>query len=370
MSLEQFKFRIKNFDFIILFVVILFCLLSVVIIYSTTFAQEIFLLSRSAFSQLIFGLVGFVFLIILATVDYRLFKSIAWILYLVVLGLLVFVLIWGRAVHGASRWISFGFFDFQPSELAKLVLIIFLGIYFQERKNMKHPIFSIAISFIFTLIMVILVAIQPDLGTSIVLFVIWFGMVLASHIKRIYITLIPLLGALFLPLIWNLLQDYQKLRILTFIDPSLDPLGSGYHQLQAVIAVGSGGILGRGLGHGPQSQLRYLPAAHTDFIFAAIAEELGFIGAGLVLILFAVLIWRILRIAFLSQDDFGMMISVGVMVMILFQVLVNVGMNLGIMPITGIPLPLISYGGSSLVTTFMALGILESIILRHKKISF
>jgi rod shape determining protein RodA len=200
--------------------------------------------------------------------------------------------------------------------------------------------------------------------------VIWLAMVLTSNVKKIYMVGLSAFGLAMLPIAWIFLHNYQRNRIITFFNPGADPLGAGYNVLQSMIAVGSGRLFGRGLGYGYQSQLKFLPIQHTDFIFAVLAEALGFIGVIVLLVLFFVLILRILKTASSSSDDFGMFVGIGIFSMIIFQILVNVGMNIGVMPVTGVPLPLISAGGSSLITILIALGIIESIALRRRKIVF
>jgi rod shape determining protein RodA len=217
---------------------------------------------------------------------------------------------------------------------------------------------------------VLLVMAQPDLGTALVFIAIWLGMVLVSNIKKIYVLILGGVGLVLMPIVWLFLHDYQRKRIVTFFNPGADPLGAGYNVLQSIIATGSGRFFGRGLGYGYQSQLKFLPIQHTDFIFAVLAEELGFFGALVLLILFFILLIRILRTTFQAFDSFGMFLGMGIFVMIVFQILVNIGMNMGIMPVTGVPLPLISAGGSSLIMIMIGIGIMESIALRRRKIVF
>jgi rod shape determining protein RodA len=216
-----------------------------------------------------------------------------------------------------------------------------------------------------------LVALQPDLGTALTFAIIWGAMLLVSNIQKRYVVGVVGLTALAMPVVYRFfLKDYQKHRILTFLDPAADPTGTGWNVAQAKIAIGSGQLWGRGLGHGPQSQLNFVPFKHTDFIFAALAEEMGFIGAFAVIILFGVILYRILRIAMLSRDYFGMFLATGIFAILFFHVFINIGMNLGIMPVTGIPLPLLSSGGTSVIITLLSLGIVESIFIRYKKIDF
>ena len=215
-----------------------------------------------------------------------------------------------------------------------------------------------------------LVMSQPDLGTAMVLSFIWLAMVLSTKVQKKYLAAIFVAAAVTMPLAIGFLQPYQKARLVTFFNPTANPLGSGYNVVQSTIAVGSGQWLGRGLASGSQSQLNFLPSQHTDFIFAVLAEKLGFVGALLLLFLFAALLLRGLIVAWRARDRFGMFLAIGIVAMLLFHMFINVGMNIGIMPVTGIPLPFVSYGGTSLVIGMASVGILESIAVRRKKIEF
>lgn len=365
----MFNFRkIKNFDWALIIVSLFLFSLGVSVIYSTTSNTSGFSI---AFAQIVFGVAGVAAFMFFSLFDYRSLKNYApWLYGFIIISLIV-VLIIGRVTNGASSWIDFGFFRFQPSELAKLVLIISLAKFLSEKGRSMKMIRFFSLSLIYAAIPIGLVLMQPDFGTASVIVVIWFGMILASQAKKIHTFLLLAVSFGFLPIIYKFyLKDYQRNRILTFLNPSLDPKGSGYNVIQSTIAVGSGQIFGRGLGHGPQSQLKFLPERYTDFIFSVLAEELGFAGSVLLLTLFFILILRVIRIAKIAPDNFGSLIAVGVAVWILFQSFVNIGMNVSLMPVTGIPLPLISYGGSSTLALFMGLGILQSIALRHKKLDF
>lgn len=338
-----------------------------IVIYSTTSGTSGFQETRN---QIIYGILGFVLMFSLAFLDYRAFKSFTHVLYILMLGLLVYVLILGRISHGATRWIDLGFFQLQPSELAKLIMIIVLAKYFSGKGEKMASLSSFIVSLIYTIVPVALVIIQPDLGTALVLIAIWLGMILATHARKIYVFGLGLITLVSAPVVFQFLKDYQKKRIITFLNPGSDPQGAGYNVLQSTISIGSGKIFGRGLGHGPQSQLKFLPERYTDFIFAVLGEELGLIGGAVLLVLFFILILRIVRTAKLSSDSFGSYLAVGVASWILFQVFVNIGMNIGIIPVTGIPLPLVSFGGSSAIAILISFGLLQSILMRHKKLSF
>ncbi len=359
--------RLKNLDWILIIVALFLFTIGILIIYSTTSPTSGFTETRN---QIIYGLLGFFLMLLFAFLDYRTFKSLTHILYILMIGLLLYVLILGRLAHGATRWIDLGFFQLQPSEISKVFLIIILAKYFSKKSSKSDSFRMFAVSLIYTIIPVVLVIAQPDLGTALVLLAIWAGMVLATQIKKIYLFGLGFLTLISAPIVFHFLKDYQKNRILTFLNPSSDPQGAGYNVLQSTIAIGSGKIFGRGLGHGPQSQLKFLPERYTDFIFAVLGEELGLAGGVILLTLFTILMLRVIRAARISSDNFGSLLGVGVAVWILFQVLVNIGMNIGIIPVTGVPLPLVSYGGSSAMAILISLGLLQSVQLRYKKLNF
>lgn len=359
--------RLKNLDWILIIVTLFLLILGIIVIYSTTSGTSGFTETRS---QIIYGIIGIILMFSFAFLDYKIFKSFTHVLYVVMIGLLLFVLFSGKIAHGATRWINLGFFQLQPSEVAKFVMIIVLAKYFSQKADKMTNLSSFLISLVYTIIPVFLVLIQPDLGTALVLVTIWGGMVLASQARKIYVFGLGLAMLVLTPLAFEFLKDYQKKRILTFLNPASDPQGAGYNVLQSTISVGSGKIFGRGLGHGPQSQLKFLPERYTDFIFSVLGEELGLLGGIVLIVLFLILIFRIVRVAKMSSDSFGSFIAVGVAVWILFQAFVNIGMNIGIMPVTGIPLPLISFGGSSTIMLLISFGILQSILNRRKKLNF
>lgn len=358
--------NLRSIDWVFYVLVLLLLIFGLIIIFSITYHTS---KQNLGYSQLIYAFFGLALLVVFTLIDYRTLSSASLILYAIGIILLIFVLILGKSHLGSSRWINFGFFNFQPSEIFKVILILTLSNFLSKKEDLSY------FDFLFYLFLValpaVLVILEPDLGTAIIYVIIGIILFIACRTREIYLLASGLLAAILLPIFWFfILHDYQRERIVTFLDPSHDPFGSGYNVLQSTISVGSGGWLGRGLGHGIQSQLNFLPIAHTDFIFASLAEELGFIGAGLLLILFLLLIIRILSIGTAAKDALGRYVAIGVAAMILFQVLINVGMNIGIMPVTGIPLPLISHGGSSLFSTMIALGIVVSIYLRRKSISF
>jgi len=361
---------LKNFDWILFAVIVLLVALGVSLVYSTTL--DIRLHTSLAYKQIIFALVGIGAIFIMGfLIPYGVIGSYIWILYGGANIFLGTVLLWGETIRGTTGWLALGPVQFQPSELAKIILIITLAWYFSRRLKEIIRFRHIVTSGILTLIPAGLVLLEPDLGTALLFVILWFGMLLVSGARRLYILLTLGLGTLVSIGSWFfLLEPYQKARLATFVNPHLDPLGRGYNILQSIIAIGSGGVLGKGLGQGTQSQLQFLPAQHTDFIFAVMAEELGFVGVLFVLGLFLVLFLRLIRTAKLSKDNFGILLVLGAGILIFIEVMINIGMNIGILPVTGIPLPLVSYGGSALITTLLALGIVESVAVRRKQTLF
>ena len=298
--------------------------------------------------------------------DYKWLKTFSWPLYVVNLGLLGATLVIGSGVGGAARWVNILGFQFQFSELAKILTIVVLANYLSARWGKLDSLPAILGACLLVVPAWVLVMLQPDLGTSLVFGAILAGMLFMSGASLRWLSLLAGLVVAAIPVAWTyVLRDYQKQRLISFLDPSADPQGSGYQLLQAQIAVGSGGLTGKGLTNGTQNGLDFLPVQATDFVFAILGEELGFIGAMIVFILFAALLWRVLVGAWRSRDPFGLLLGSGLASMILFQLVVNVGMVIGIMPITGIPLPFITHGGASLISLALGLGILQSINIRQ-----
>jgi rod shape determining protein RodA len=302
------------------------------------------------------------------TFDYRWLRTLTWPIYVVNLALLVATLLLGDADAASSRWISVLGFQFQFSELAKILMIIVLARYLADREQKLDSLTSIVGACLVVAPPWILVLLQPDLGTSLVFVAILGGMLFMAGASLRWLGALAVAGLAALPLVWTyVLHDYQRERLTSFIDPGRDPLGAGFQLLTAHDAVVSGGFLGAGLTNGAQNQSDLLPVQTTDFVFAILAEELGFVGCVVVFLLFTALIWRVLAIAWRSRDPFGLMVGAGIASMILFQLTVNVGMVLGIMPITGIPLPFITHGGSSLLSMAIGLGVLQSIAIRQQR---
>lgn len=363
--------KYRNFDWISILATIFLLSSGLVAIYSLSIAQEVSGLNNFE-KQIIFLVIGVAIFLLFSFLDYRIWKSHAGILYLIGNFLLVAVLLWGETIRGTSGWFSFGSFNFQPVELMKIFLIIFLAKFFAKKMSLGIGGREFLASFLYLIVPVFLVMLQPDLGSATVMVVIWLAMLFLAGIdKKIFLAII-FSGIIFCLIAWGFfLKDYQKNRVEILLNPQNDPLGSGYNIIQSMVAVGSGGFLGKGLGHGSQSQLNFLPEKHTDFIYATIAEESGFVGVFLLLIVLGLLFFRLKKIADQSRDDFGQLLIGGILTMFFFHSLVNIGMNLGIMPIAGISLPFVSYGGSFLIISLMALGIVQSVwkLRRQKKVS-
>lgn len=312
-------------------------------------------------------MIGLIVLVSFSLTDYHYFRSHSKTIYFLMLILLIFVLVKGSLIRGTTGWISVGFLNFQPVEIAKILLILSLASFITKSKAMLGEFSRLITSFILAGVAILLVLKQPDFGSALILIFILLVMLLLSGIEWRYLLSMFLLGLVSLVVIWFMLAEYQKNRIINFINPENDPKGSGYNVIQSMIAVGSGGVGGKGLGHGSQSQLNFLPENHTDFIFAVIVEEFGLLGAGVVTVLFLIIFYRMKKIAEFSMDNFGYLIVSGSMAMFFAQVLVNIGMNIGVMPVTGIPLIFLSYGGSSLISSFMVIGIVNNVFIVSRR---
>ena len=307
--------------------------------------------------------IGFSFVVLfsLSFIDFRFLKrtDILVVLFFIFSGLLLLLFVLGHVAKGAQSWFSLGGFSFQPSDMMKLVVILMLAKYFSRRHieigNFKH----IFISAIYAFIPFLLVFLQPDFGAAMIIFFIWFGMTLVSGISKRHLLLVVGVLAITFVLLWSFaFKPYQKARIVNFVQPLSNIHGSGYNVYQSTIAVGSGQLTGKGVGFGTQSRLNFLPEYQTDFIFAAFSEEWGFIGVIILFVLLGLIIWRILHMALLGTTNFEILFGLGLAIYFMTQFIINIGMNLGIMPVTGVTLPLMSYGGSHLLTEFIGLGIL------------
>lgn len=282
--------------------------------------------------------------------------------YGIALALLVLLLLFADPVQGAKAWFTFGAFSFQPADLAKVVLIALLAKYFSRRHMEIRHVAHIVLSALYAGALMVLVLLQPDLGTAVILGCIWLGLVLVSGISKWHLAIVFCLGVVLALLLWFVgLHDYQRERIVAFLNPAADIRGSGYNAYQAVVAVGSGELFGKGIGYGTQSKLRFLPEYETDFIFAAFAEEWGFVGVVLVLCLFGLLLFQLLLFARKAATNFDAFFTIGVAILITSHVFIHAGINLGLLPVTGTTIPFMSYGGSHLLMEFSLLGIVASL---------
>lgn len=366
------RFLSAPIDWVTLIIPIILTITGVITIYTITFNQD---KASLATSQIWFAVMGVVLMLVTMFSDYRWFKTVSNLLYFIALiGLIMLLppiaskLPFTLKVFGAYRWLDFGFIQLQPSEIFKVVAAIF------SAKILHHHIGSITLKKTFfyvllALIPVVLILAQPDLGTASVVTIVFAAVFLAARPPgRVLVWILGLVVVL-LPLLFASLQPYQKSRIETLFNPSADPQGQGYNVRQSIIAVGSGGLTGRGFGQGSQTVLNFLPVAHTDFIFSGFAEATGYVGSVTLVVLYIILIFRALHIARISNDQFGQLLAVGIAAKFLFQITVHIGMNLGLLPVTGIPLPFVSYGGTSLIGDFLAIGLLESIHIRHSRVA-
>jgi len=292
------------------------------------------------------------------------FRNLLYVAMVVMLGAVFEI---GQVSGGAQSWLGAG--AVQPSEMAKIVLIIVLAKFLADREERMEELGTVLASLGIVAVPMVLIYLQPDLGTAIVLIAVWAAMLWTAGMRVRHWLILAAASAAVLPLLWFALQDYMRERLVLFLNPTTDP-DSYFNIHQALVSIGSGGFIGKGLTHGTQSQLHFLRVRHTDFIFAVAAEELGFLGAMVIVGLLFVILWRTLRIAEHSRDTFGRLIAAGVAAIILFQTVINIGMNLGILPVTGLPLPFVSYGGSSLVTLMIGMGLVESVAVRHRKLEF
>jgi rod shape determining protein RodA len=358
--------RLDLVDPYLLVATLLLMAYGLVITYSTSFEDAAagdpmqFLLRGAIFTAL-----GIAMMVAVAYFDYAWFGTFAPLLYLLTLGLLVLVLIIGHNILGGQRWITIAGQKFQVSEFAKVLMIVVLAKYFADRHDRMGSPLVLGGALILLGPAFALVYRQPDLGTSLVFVGIFFGMAYLAGARPWQLASLVAVGIASFPLIWGFLQGYQRSRLTAFLDPYADPQGAGWNIIQSLIAIGSGQATGKGLTAGTQSPLGYLPIAESDFVFAGLAEDLGFLGAVILFALYVLLLVATLRIGFRARDPFGTFIAAGVFSMLAFQLVVNVGMAMSLMPVTGIPLPFISHGGSSLLSVCMALGMLQSISMRR-----
>ncbi len=365
---------IQNFDWILFLVVCILSLIGITTIYSATntFTFKTGTLTTLPYyiKQMIWVGIGIVGLFLVLFVDYKKLGKHSYFIYGISLILLILVLFIGKSGMGAQRWFSLGPVSFQPSEITKLFLIISLAWFLSEEQSGPMRLRDLLLpSFFFLFLPLFLVLKQPDLGTAVMILFIFTSMVIMAGVRwrSLLILILPaiLTSPVWVKLFWNSLKDYQKARLLVFLNQDVDPLGVGYHISQSKIAIGSGKIFGKGYLSGTQGQLRFLPEKHTDFIFSIFAEEWGFLGGLILLAIYLFLIFWGIGIANKAKDRLGSLIAIGVVSMLSVYLIVNIGMTLGLMPVVGLPLPFISYGGTSVVTAFMSTGILMNVKMRR-----
>ncbi len=357
-----------QFDVWLFGATLLLAVIGILMIYSATecISAEPLDWASPTIRQAMYLAAGLVAMVGLTLVDYRLYGALRWLIWFATVAVLTAVSAIGIITHGAQRWIDIAGFRFQPSELAKLFLILVVAKYMANHEEQMTRWRFLAISFLVVAGPIALVYLQPDLGTTIVLTATWGVMALAAGMKLRDVLTIAALLIIAAPLFWTNLRPYQQERVLTFLDPGRDPLGAGYNVDQARIAIGSGGAWGLGFCSGTQSQLRFLRIRQTDFIFSVIGEELGFVGALFVMGLIVFILFRLTRAALRARTTYGKLIVVGVIAVIFVQSYVNLAMNLGLMPVTGIPLPFVSAGGSSLISLLAAEGVVQSVLVSHR----
>lgn len=381
---------LKNVDWGFLGVLAMLLIISLIILQSASAnvvtGQPEYYLKK----QTVWILIGLVAMATVASFDYRYFEKLSMPIYFINLAILLAVLLIGNEAKGAQRWISLGPFEFQPSEFAKIAIVLTFAGFLSRRQGELNTFRDLLPCFLFIGVPMLLILKQPDLGTSLVFIAIMLGMLWAAGINPkvfralmliIFLGVASIFGMLYfatagfqkppeqmpIPLP---LKTYQLMRLIIFVNPDMDPLGAGYHVIQSQVAIGSGGFLGKGLGNGSQVQGNFLPEHHTDFIFSVVGEELGFVGATIILGVFFLLISRLVKIATEARDMYGTLVVVGLTSMLSFHVLINAGMTIGIMPVTGVPMPFLSAGGSSLLTNMISMGIILNISLRKEQLTF
>jgi len=354
-----------HFDWVLLGIVLVIASIGILNLYSATAKIEMAGIPYYL-KQFFWLLIGLAMMVTIVFVEYRFYSDFAYIVYSVALFLLIVVLVYGIITSGAQRWVRIGPLSFQPSEFVKISFILALAKFFHRPPDRKgYSLKQLPLPFLLLLVPMALILKQPDLGTAIILLLVFFSILIFVKIRWSSLLTVGLTGAAAVPLLWSLLKEYQKRRIITFFNPDLDPLGAGYHLIQSKIAVGSGGIIGKGFLKGTQSKLGFLPEQQTDFIFSALGEEWGLIGSLLVIGLYLAFILWGLRIAVQAKDRFSAILAFGVVAMLFWHVFINVGMVLGMMPVVGIPLPLLSYGGSFIVSTLIGVGLLLNVSMRR-----
>lgn len=356
--------RLKYFDVPLLIVSGLLILIGLAIQYAVSLSSgtiEIF------YRQLVFSVVGVILFLFFASYNYHRLAKNNRMVYLALILSLIYLLIFGDPIRGSARWIEVGFFNLQPAELAKIIVGLSLSRWLYLKRGQINSWKNFAVTFLYAAVPAVLIFLEPDLGSATIVMGVWFGIMLISPLRKSYIIIFLIAIMAFTGVAWKfILRDYQHERIEVFLDPDKDPKGKGYNVRQAIIAVGSGEVFGRGLGRGLQSQLKFLPERQTDFIFASASEEIGFVGVTALLFLYYLLFIRLLKIMRYARDDLAMYIVGGILFLFAGQAIINIGMNIGLLPVTGIPLPFLTYGGSSLLVICIALGIVQNVARQSK----
>ena len=357
---------INNFDWILLAVLIFIGTVSVINLYSATHSIGSIGGGNIYVKQICWYTIGFFILLLMTTFDYHVLDGLAYPLFFISLIFLGAVLKVGIVSHGSQRWLSLGYFSIQPSEMVKISIIIVLAKYFSELeraenyrlRDLVRPLLLITIPFL-------MIVYQPDLGTAMMLLIVSFSIIIFVNVNWKSIMIVVLIAFFSAPFFWITLQEYQKKRIITFLKPDMDPLGAAYHVTQSKIAIGSGLFWGKGFLKGTQTRLHFLPQQHTDFPFSVLAEEWGFVGSAVLLLAYLFLILWCLNIAKNSKDKFGTLIVVGIAALVFWHIVINVSMAIGLLPVVGIPLVLFSYGGSSIISTMAAMGLVMNVSMRR-----
>jgi rod shape determining protein RodA len=364
--------KLHDFDFYMVLTAGLLIIFGVVAIWSAQGGGQVSVLNEGV-RQAIFAMIGAMLMVFVASFNYRFLGTLAWLLYAASLGSLVLVLIpgVGISIAGSRRWFDLGVTTVQPSEFAKLVTIIALSSFVASRGEQMQELGNFVVSLLIALVPAGLVFLEPDLGTASVFGIIWLSIILTTQARWRYLAPLLISAVPFAYFAWHfILKDYQKSRLLISFDPFKDPTGDGYNIIQARYAIGAGGLFGSGLQGGTQSRLELLKVRESDFIFAHASGMVGFVGIICLFVLYIILLWRCLRVAQSARDQFGQALAIGFSAMLFYQSFVNMGMNMGIMPVTGITLPLISQGSSSLWTFLIGIGILQSVLVHHRKLAF
>lgn len=363
MNIDSIKNSLKNIDWFLFLGVIVLVVFGLSVIYSTSFGTDKIVNFQK---QVVFSAIGIALMVGAIFIDYRTLKTYSGVLYIIAVLILGLTLIVAYEMRGVYSWLNLGGFSIEPSEFVKLILVIILAKFFSTRNIGEFR--YVLLSAVYAGVLIGFVFLQPDMGMAAVFFAIWILMLFVSGAKFKHLAVIVVFTLVFAAGSWDFaLKDYQRARIWTFLNPAQDPLGRGYNVIQAKIAVGSGGLLGKGFARGTQSQLNFLPEKYSDFIFAALAEEFGFLGIGLLFLIFFFIFSRISSVIKKVNDAFGKMLIFGIGIMIFSGFFINIAANISLLPVTGLPLPLISYGGSSLLATLLSLGIIQSVIIRNKQ---